>query len=418
VIPVLGLMILAAGLDHRFFANQPWLLSVSLAEIVSYGAALFLALEIMFRWRHLGWRSVVSRDRSTWLVGLYAAWCLVCAGAVFAMRGDTAGLHYLKDLAPGLLLYGGMIAWVRSEADLDRIVAYVRVMVLVLALLAIAQGVAGGPYINQVDESAYFKLRFSGEEKVDNPVVGTFGSPNAFAVFFGPPLLLALTFRDFLLRHRSVGGMIARLSFALVLIAALLLTQAKMAGGIALLALLGWLVGRSTGISPSRRAVVSGMGVVFAVSVCIVVFLGVMEPNLPQGLTLANLRVRLGLVIEAARLLGQDSLMASFGGGVEIFQENLPVLFNIHNEYLHQGLMWGVVGAVVFSVLLVRGLLRAADLDWSAAIPLGVLASVFFVEAASGNQLQSLFFFLLGLTDTMWRLRAARMASRLRTEFV
>jgi hypothetical protein len=405
-------MILTSGLDYRFFANQAGLLSISLAELVSYGAALLLGLEVVLRWRRGGWRSAAFQDGSTGLVWVYAAWCSLCAVAVFVLRGNTDGLHYLKDVMPGFVLYAAMIAWVRSEKDLDTVVTYTRAMLLGLAILSVAQGVAGSPYINPVDENAYFKLRVSGEEKVDNPVVGTFGSPNAFAVFFAPLTLLALTYRNFLLRHRSIGVLVARLSFALLLIASLFLSQAKMAGGIASLALLGWLAARFIHIAPSRRTVVTGIGIVFTVSICVIVLLGVMESSLPPGLTLVNLRGRLGLAIEAVSLLGSDTLVSAFGGGVEIFQETLPVLLNVHNEYLHQGLMWGIVGFVLFTVLLVRGLLRAADLDWSAAIPLGVLGALFMVESAGGNQLQSLLFLLLGFTDVMYRFRAGGAITR------
>jgi hypothetical protein len=410
VIPFVGLMVLAVGLDYRFFANQAGLLSFSLEELISYAVAFFLLLEVLIQLQRGGWQAILARLRSNWLVAAYAAWVFLCSVTILLVRGDVDGLHYLKDLVPGIVFYAAVTTWTRTERDVDSLVGYTRIMLCVLALMAVSQGIMGGPYPNPLDENAFYKLRISGEEKVDNPVVGTFGSPNAFAVFFGPLMLLALTFRN--LRSRIVGVALPwpKLAYAFLLIAALFLTQAKMAWGIAMLALLGWLAARAARISPSRRAILVGLATVLVISAGIVAVLGSLESTLPPGLTLANLRGRSGLALEAIGFLGRDPISAAFGGGMQLYQEAMPVLFGVHNEYLHQGLMWGVVGLLLFTTLLVRGTLRASEVDWSVALPLGVLGTVFMVESAGGNQLQSLTFYLLGFTEAI---RRVRLASRI-----
>lgn len=411
MIQLVYLTILATGLDHRFLAGEEGLLSISLGEACAYACLAFLVLEELSRWR-MGIRDRFATQRGAWWpVRIYCIWIVVAAAAVWGLRGSTDGLHALKDTTPAIILYIATVHWARTEQELRGVVRVVLVMLALVSLLGLAQHLFGGPYLNPILDNAFEKFRITGDARVDKPTVGTFGTPNAFAVFMAPLLMLCLGTvsageRDG--RPRLLQGEWLLLALT---VAALLATQAKLVIGCFALCTV-WLVLTRVLRKPASLGFLlvfcalslASLGIGFAL-------LGYLEASLPLGLTLGTLWGRLGLAAEAVYLLGVDLGIATWGGGLSSYQAGMPASYGVHVEYLNQALMWGVPGALLFVFMVAGALGRPGILGWSTKLALLCACLTLFFESAAGNQRIAMLFLLLGVNEASKRIMEGRKNS-------
>jgi hypothetical protein len=392
VVILVQALVLALGFDHRFFASQSGLLSISVSEIVAYVVLAVMAMEAL---RGIRWRVPLQRGLSGPLgltMRLYLIWVIVAAATCWLFFSNADGLHSLKDSMPALILFGATRLWVRSPDDLRRIANGVGSTLVLLSLLAISQYIFGGPHLNPLQDNSYDKFAISGEGRVAEPVVGTFASPNSFAVFFAPLFILCLT-----ARAELGGGKLEWMALGLMAVA-LVLTQAKLVLGVTAITGACALALCTLRVRPNRS--ISAGILVGALSVLslAVVYLMLHETDLPKGLTMGTMRGRLGLAAEGIHVLGRFSDVAWFGGGVELYRELLPISFHVHNEYLAQALMWGLPGAVLFSVILVRACWAGRNILWTTKLPVIAASLILLVESAGGTQRQGMLFLVLGLS--------------------
>jgi len=123
---------------------------------------------------------------------------------------------------------------------------------------------------------------------------------------------------------------------------------------------------------------------------------------MPQGLQLGTMRGRLGLAAEATLFIAAERGVALVGGGAATFQETRGLQFNVHNEFLLQGLKWGVLGAGLFTLVMGSTLLRTRG-QWAGPLAISAALLIYMVETATGNQQQTALFLLLGLAQAQSR---------------
>jgi hypothetical protein len=391
VILVQGL-ILALGLDHRFFASEQGLLSVSISEIVAYAVLGVMLMEVL-RGRRWGVPLALgSRVPGSTAMGVYLSWIALAAAANWFLFSNPDGLHSLKDGMPGLILFGAIRFWVRNKDDLRRVVNGVALTLLLLSALAISQFVFGGPHLNPIQDNAYDKFAMSGENRVSEPVVGTFASPNSFAVFFAPLFLLCLTARAEFGRSRVGWAALG------VMGVALLLTQAKLVVAVTFLTAICAISFTALRVRP-RGSIAAGVLLSTLTMMCLaIVVLLINEAALPAGLTMGTMRGRLGLAAEGIHLLGQFSDVAWFGGGIDLYRELMPISFHVHNEYIAQALMWGIPGAVLFTWILIRACWAGKRVLWTTKLPVIATALILLVESGGGTQRAGMLFLIVGIS--------------------
>lgn len=386
-------LILALGLDHRFFAAEEGLLSVSVSEVVAYVVLGAMLIEIL---RGLRWGTpptgITPHPPGSTAMRVYVAWVILAALTGWLVFSNSDGLHSLKDVVPGLILFAAIRFWVRSEEDLRRVLRGVAFTLLLLTALSFSQFMFGGPHLNPMQDTAYEKFSLAGDSRIANPVVGTFASPNSFAVFFAPLFLLCWT------SHAEFGprrvGWIALGAMAL----ALLLTQAKLVFAVTLITG-AWAITLTAFRVRPRGSVAAAVLVSTLIVMCLaIVALMVNEAILPAGLTMGTMQGRLGLAAEGIHLLRQFSDVAWIGGGIELYRELLPISFHVHNEYLAQALMWGIPGALLFTWILVRACWAGRDIRWTTKLPVIATALILLVESAGGTQRAGMVFLVLGIS--------------------
>ena len=395
MIPLSQVLVLATGLDYRFFGNEAGLLSISVAEGVAYLSLVFIVLGVIRAWAFAPSGQIPGRLVGHWTVGLYLCWVSFAAVANWVAWGNVDALHSFKDSLPGIILYAGLCYWVRTPEDGRRFMGGVFVTLGLLAVLGISQYLIGGPYLAAPEETAFGKYTLWSEGRIDRPVIGSFGTPNAFAVFFSPIWLLAMCYSQERIptsQHRRVVDATVLLLGACVLV----LAQAKIVLAASLtMAAAFWALRRW--YPRPRPAMVAA---VLVVSLLIlaggVTVLAVLESRLPEGLGLGTMRGRLGLVVTTLEFLAGFPRAMMVGGAVEEYGRSLPVVYIVHNEYLLQALKWGLPGAVLFALAFFGAALRSPGTGW--AVPLSIIgaALIFMLETAGGSQRQSMVFLLLG----------------------
>lgn len=396
---LIQVLIVAVGMDFRVFGDQAGLVSISISEGLAY---LLLAIGMVEGARGFR-RNVVQPIRIPvpLPMKLYMAWIVGAALLSFLLFKNTDGLHSLKDALAGLVLYCAVVCAATTRGRVRIIMRSVFCMLLLLSALGLLQYSFGGPFINPIAENAFSKVAMLGEGLVDRPVVGTFGTPNAFAVLFAPLLLLVVC------STAENGSPRRRLWWGVCLVAmttTLVLTQAKAVLAIAALCLVAFLIVRRLRLQPSGRVMVVIAGAGTVLLVLALWGLTAWEDVLPSALSLGTMRVRVGLALEALNLLQSSGEIAFLGGGVQAYRDWVPSSFHVHNEYILQGLMWGVGGAILFAFVILDGLVRKAGPMWAPKIALLSVALILLVESAAGTQRQAVLFLVLALahlnTDT------------------
>src|SRR5438132_5179353 len=233
---VIALIALAA-FDHRFGGGEAGVLSLSLQEALSYAVLYFLMVHaVVFR----GSRSTSpgrAGDGVVRIVAWYGAWLLLGAAANALFFSNVDALHGLKDTLPGLVLFAALVRWVDSKEKLRDVHVGLSVILVLLGALAVSQSLWGGPYMNRLDPNALFKLDYRGASLVRHPVVGMVGSPNTNAVFLMP--LAVITAGRLLEESRTPAASSLKpwlAGAALVCFIAVVLTQAKIATALGLVA--------------------------------------------------------------------------------------------------------------------------------------------------------------------------------------
>ena len=402
MIELLPTLILSTGLDHRFLANQPGWLSLSISEGLAYLALLVALLQMIVADR--SWRRHIV-DRLTSIgapIAIYAIWATAVSLANLVLVRDSSSLHALKDAVPGLILAGIVICTVdrpdRRRMLLDAVIA----MIGLLGLLGILQHVAAVPYINPVDDNAYFKLAFLSQELVRRPIVGTLGHPNALAEFLVPLVLLSVG-----LMHRKemtcgTARSVARFVGLGLACAGLILTQAKLAIGVLVAGAATLAVLKAIPIRHTRWSGVFVLVSLLTLGCAFVWALTSMGDNLPYVVDVSTLWERVVLNSYAFDVMHDTPRVVGIGGGLALFAESSPALLGVHNEYIKQVLEYGLPGAVLLSLLLLRCISPHREGgDWGCAVPAMALMLLFTVEAATGSQLQSMLFLVLSASATI-----------------
>ena len=400
MLPLIHAMFAATALDHRFFAGEASILSISLAEIVAYLSGFLLLLWLV---RNPAGRRETFRSALSWPNGLYLTWIALAGVLALLIAGRNDGLHELKNCAPGVIMFMAICAWVRTPERIDAVVKGVVISLAVLGLLGLSQFAFGWPYMNPVLDIAFGKMTVTGLDRVTHPSVGTFGTQNTYAVFMGPLFVFSVV--STVERFRSTGERVNRLlllSFVVVAVA-LVAAQAKLVLAITSLAVATFLIMASLKIRPTRSIVIMLIGVVASSVAAMITLLAVFEQEMPQGLQLGTMRGRLGLAAEATIFIAADRSVALVGGGAATFQETRGLHFNVHNEFLLQGLKWGVLGAGLFALVMGSTLLRIRG-QWAGPLAVTAALLIYMVETATGNQQQTALFLLLGLAQAQGRL--------------
>ena len=397
--PLIHAMFAATALDHRFFAGEASILSISLAEMVAYVSGFLLLLWLL---RNPTGRKEAFRSALAWPNALYFTWIALAGVLALLVTGRNDGLHELKNCAPGAIIFMAICAWARTPERIDAVVKGIVVSLAVLGIIGLSQFAFGWPYVNPVLDIAFGKMTVTGLDRVAHPSVGTFGTQNTYAVFMGPLFVFSVV--STIERVRRTGERLNRLlvvSFVVVA-AALVAAQAKLVLAITSLAIATFLAMASLKIRPTRSIVIMLIGIVAASVAAMITVLAVFEQQMPQGLQLGTMRGRLGLAAEATLFIAAERGVALVGGGAATFQETRGLQFNVHNEFLLQGLKWGVLGAGLFTLVMGSTLLRTRG-QWAGPLAISAALLIYMVETATGNQQQTALFLLLGLAQAQSR---------------
>lgn len=410
---LLGLLVLFTGLDYRLFAGQPGAVSVSLAEILSYLflGAFILSVAITPAQR----RRAMLRGirRSSKLFFLYFAWVWLAALVNMVAVNNLEPMHDIKDAMPGFVLYVGIVALIARRQQLWAVHKVVAGTVAVMSVLGVIQYLFGGPYVNALDEKAFWKYGVLSQGPIAHPVVSTLGHPNALAVFLAPLIILTV---GFLAYHGkaalTVWGRCLVWGAVLVGLAALFLTQAKAP---AAWTVIGSVLAMGTGrlkvpFSAGRAAWLLGVGVASVVSVG--VLLAFAGEWVPDSLRIGTIATRLVLDYQVFEFLGTHRFGILFGGVVSQFQSYSGLDLGVHGEYLSQLLRFGLPAAVFYVLFLLRAIAAQAQPGWPYSLPLIFLALILLLESASGSQLQTLVPLLAALGAAHTRVAAREHQSR------
>lgn len=394
-------LLFSIGLDHRFFAGRSGILSVSISEILSYAAAGFLLLQLSVGGKE--WRAAtVHRLRYVGLPFTCYVVLVTCVSLInYLVFKDTTSLHALKDAVPGLILYACVTIAVSTEERHRIVVSTLVLMVGTLGALACLQHVTGWPYVNPVDENAYFKHAAFSVELVKHPVVGTLGHPNALGVLLMPLLLLSLGMasggRSPASRLKSSWGTLVGLSLG---VGALVLTQAKMS-----IAIFGACTGLLIAVRGMRvtykpwRGITALLGLAFLAGVTIWA-IAVVGESLPAMVDLRTLGERMFLNYQAFDVVRETPRVLLLGGGLGLYSESSAVELGIHNEFIKHGIEFGAISALAYIILLGAGIAgNGRSGEWGSCIAVIGILLILLVEAASGSQLQSVVFLVLAMAN-------------------
>lgn len=330
----------------------------------------------------------------------YVVWFVGAAVINLFFFGNADALHSLKDALPGLVLYASMLVWIDDWWKFRSAHKWLLITLAIMAALGTAQYLFGWPYPNAIDTRAYLKQSLTGLSYIGHPVVATLGHPNALAVFLGPFLVLLVAWWSAASRSQPEGGRIWLIPPILFLLfVCLALTQVKAAGSVSLLGALLCLWASSKKLAYRFRIGLATM-LGFLVLGCGLVFLATRIPTrVPEGFALATIAERISLNFEAVDLVTASPSISVFGGGVKAFGEATKTQLGVHNEFLRQVLQVGLPGGFLFCGALLWPLVREGGAGWTYRAPVFTMILIFLVEAAAGNQLQSMIFLVLGFAD-------------------
>jgi hypothetical protein len=87
------------------------------------------------------------------------------------------------------------------------------------------------------------------------------------------------------------------------------------------------------------------------------------------------------------------------GGLAAEFSAANELGLGVHNELVAQVLRFGLVGGLLFSAMIIRGIaVRPSSDGWAYSIPVAVMGMILVIEAASGLQLQTAMLLVLAFS--------------------
>ena len=154
------LLVFAATLDYRFFANVAGVPSVTILEIVA--AILLMLLVILVFVRPsvvMPLFFVIKEER---LVLYYLGW-MVLVASVALINGDDTSAAYLKDILPGVVLFYMVATYIRSEREIHTLLKIYLTGISVHLLLGLSQIIFGGPRPLALNEGTVWKTDVYGK---------------------------------------------------------------------------------------------------------------------------------------------------------------------------------------------------------------------------------------------------------------
>ncbi len=399
------LVVVAATVDYRFFADVPGLPSITLLEIAALVAVILSTALLRGRpgIRQRAYRVV----RSNQMVFGYLGWITLATLANLAW--SSVPVATLKDLLAGFVLFFLVALSVRDANEARGVLAIYLLGAMVQVFLGASQILWGGPRLIFMGENVEYKTDFDGSF-IDIGFIptGFFTHPNGLALFILPVVLLMLV-------HIVYGrfSLHKRLGLALMLALSLFVglhTQAK--GAII------WLViGITILVLPDAMARWRGrvgLAAMLGGILAIVIVSAWLYQEMGQ---LGTVMSRIQLITAALAVLEDFPRVLVFGGGSENMHAYSSLFSNMeypssHNTYLDQALLFGLPGLLLYLGMIANALRRAAapqeasDHPWRNTqrfLHAAMIAQlgVFFFEPALAIQYQSTFFLFAAIAAAM-----------------
>jgi hypothetical protein len=404
----LALLIAIVEVDCRFRTGSVLVPSVSLAEVVALATA-FTGLLVALAMKRYAVRGILSAaiKNAPAVVPYWASVAVVAAGGL--VLGSTNGLHALKDQMPAGVVLSLFLLLPATSGRQQRAELALSGVALAVVVLAVIQAFFGGPYLVELNVTAYTKQVWDTSGLISNPVAGPFAHPNSLAVFLVPVGVLAAGRTLDSLRGRRMGIVpIVHLACASGALLALFLGGAKLGLGTLVLGIAFRVGCEMLGLRCTvRRALAGLLALVLCLAATIILWLGAATA---RGLdykagTLAD---RWLLDVRAVRFLADQPRVLALGGGDEAFVQSTPLRLQVHNEFLLQVVQFGLLSGALFVVMVVAAYVGMGVHAWSYSWALSGLVAMLLVEPASGTQMQGVVMTVIGLCALQRRLTVAK----------
>ncbi len=402
------LVVVAATVDYRFFADVPGLPSITLLEIAALVAVILSTALLRGRpgIRQRAYRVV----RSNQMVFGYLGWITLAALVNLAWSSVPAAT--LKDLLAGFILFLLVAVSVRGANEARGVLAIYLLGAMVQVVLASAQVMFGGPRPVPVAEVAAYKqdVLGGGVLDVETVVTGLFMHPNGLALFILPAALLILAQVSY--GHVSLPKRLGLVFMLALSLFALWHTQAK--GAFAWLVIGVMVLSLPNAMAP-WRAPAGWTGLLGGIVVIILASMWLYQEMGQLGTVVS----RIQLIAAALAVLEDNMLVLTIGGGSDHMYAYSNVFSNMeyassHNTYLDQALLFGLPGLLFYLGILLSALRRVAaapqqpfDGRWQMirrflhAALIALLGAFFFEPGLFGSHLQAIFFLFTGLIAAM-----------------